>query len=77
MTNSTTKKKVSAKDLLLRMGAALALVLMFIIFAIVMPNKFLRVSNLMNILKQASINCMIAAGMLLCLITRGIDLSVG
>ncbi len=77
MTNSTTKKKVSAKDLLLRMGAALALVLMFIIFAIVMPNKFLRVSNLMNILKQASINCMIAAGMLLCLITGGIDLSVG
>ena len=31
----------------------------------------------MNILKQASINCLIAAGMLCALITAGIDLSVG
>ena len=50
---------------------------MFAVFTIVMPGKFLRVGNLMNVLKQASINCMIGAGMLLCLITAGIDLSVG
>ncbi len=31
----------------------------------------------MNILKQTSINCIIASGMLLALITAGIDLSVG
>jgi ribose transport system permease protein len=31
----------------------------------------------MNILKQASINCFISAGMLIVLITAGIDLSVG
>ena len=72
-----TKKKTGVKDLLMRLGPALALILMFIVFSFVMPNKFLRVGNLMNVLKQASINCMIGAGMLLCLITAGIDLSVG
>ena len=71
------KKKTGVKDLLMRLGPALALILMFIVFAIVMPEKFLRIGNLMNVLKQASINCMIGAGMLLCLITAGIDLSVG
>ncbi|MBQ9952119.1 MAG: ABC transporter permease [Clostridia bacterium] len=76
MTNAP-KKKTGLKDLLMRLGPALALILMFIVFAIVMPGKFLRVGNLMNVLKQASINCMIGAGMLLCLITAGIDLSVG
>ena len=71
------KKKTGVKDILMRLGPALALILMFIVFAIVMPDKFLRIGNLMNVLKQASINCMIGAGMLLCLITAGIDLSVG
>lgn len=71
------KKKTGIKDLLMRLGPALALILMFIVFAIAMPDKFLRIGNLMNVLKQASINCMIGAGMLLCLITAGIDLSVG
>lgn len=76
MTNAP-KKKTGIKDALMRLGPALALILMFIVFAIVMPGKFLRIGNLMNVLKQASINCMIGAGMLLCLITAGIDLSVG
>jgi len=77
MMNAQAKKKTGIKDLLMRLGPALALILMFIVFAIWMPDKFLRVPNLMNVLKQASINCMIGAGMLLCLITAGIDLSVG
>ena len=42
-----------------------------------MPDKFPRIGNIMNILKQASINCLIASGMLCALITAGIDLSVG
>ena len=42
-----------------------------------MPDKFMKVGNFMNILKQASINCLIASGMLCALITAGIDLSVG
>ena len=77
MTNAQQKKKTGPKDVLMRLGPALALILMFAVFSIVMSEKFLRISNLMNVLKQASINCMIGAGMLLCLITAGIDLSVG
>ncbi len=77
MTNAQPKKKTGLRDILMRLGPALALILMFAVFTIVMPGKFLRVGNLMNVLKQASINCMIGAGMLLCLITAGIDLSVG
>ena len=75
MTNAQPKKKTGLRDILMRLGPALALILMFAVFTIVMPGKFLRVGNLMNVLKQASINCMIGAGMLLCLITAGIDLS--
>ncbi|CAN4018783.1 DUF3098 domain-containing protein, partial [Dysosmobacter welbionis] len=46
-------------------------------FCVMMPDKFPRISNIMNIFKQASINCLIASGMLCALITAGIDLSVG
>ena len=34
-----------------------------------MPDKFMKFGNFMNILKQASINCLIASGMLCALIT--------
>ena len=55
----------------------MALAILVLIFCIMMPDKFMKVSNFMNILKQASINCLIASGMLCALITAGIDLSVG
>ena len=70
-------KKNSGKELLQKLGTLLALVILIIIFWVMMPDKFPRLSNIMNILKQASINCLIAAGMLCALITAGIDLSVG
>lgn len=73
----TKKKKMSLVDFLMKLGPLFALILLFAIFALDMPDKFLRIGNLMNILKQTSINCMIAAGMLVVLITAGIDLSVG
>ena len=71
------KKNNSAKELLQKLGTLLALIILIAIFWIAMPDKFPRVSNIMNILKQASINCLIASGMLCALITAGIDLSVG
>ena len=73
----TMKKKTSVKDLLQKLGTLMALAILFLIFCAVLPNKFPKVGNLMNILKQASINCLIASGMLCALITAGIDLSVG
>ncbi len=71
------KKNNSAKELLQKLGTLLALIILVAIFSIVLPGKFLRIGNIMNILKQASINCLIASGMLCALITAGIDLSVG
>ena len=71
------KKNSSAKELLQKLGTLLALVILIAVFCITMPDKFPKIGNVMNILKQASINCLIASGMLICLITGGIDLSVG
>ncbi len=74
---NNTKKKSSVGDLLMKLGPLLVLALLFIIFTIALPGRFLKVANLMNVLKQTSVNCLIASGMLLALITAGIDLSVG
>ena len=70
-------KKNSAKELLQKVGTLAALIILCAIFCITMPDKFPKITNIMNILKQASINCLIASGMLCALITAGIDLSVG
>lgn len=74
---SKEKKKTSIGDVLMKLGPLMVLAIMFAVFAILKGENFLRMSNLMNILKQTSINCLIGAGMLLALITAGIDLSVG
>ena len=73
----TNKKKTGIGDILMKLGPLMVLAILFVVFAITLSDKFLRVSNLMNILKQTSINCLIGSGMLLALITAGIDLSVG
>ena len=71
------KKKTSVKDIMQKLGTAMALAILCLIFSIALPSKFPTVDNIMNILRQASINCLIASGMLCALITAGIDLSVG
>nr|WP_326127429.1 ABC transporter permease [uncultured Oscillibacter sp.] len=70
-------KKSTVKEFLEKLGTVLALLILIVVFCIAMPDKFPRIGNVMNILKQASINCLIASGMLCALITAGIDLSVG
>ena len=57
-------------------GTAGALLILCIIIAVLSPN-FLKYDNLMAVLKQTSFNALLAIGMLLALITAGIDLSVG
>ncbi len=59
-----------------QMGTLMALVVMCLILALANKN-FYSASNLMSILKQTTFNAFVAIGMLLCLITAGIDLSVG
>ena len=74
-TMKSDQKKTLA-NVLSKMGTLLALTILLIFFGLA-SNSFLTIGNLMILLKQASINCLIASGMLICLITGGIDLSVG
>lgn len=67
-----TKKKSGSFQL----GTLLALLIMCVLLAILNKN-FYNPSNIMGILKQTAFNAFLATGMLLCLITAGIDLSVG
>lgn len=68
-----TKKKSGSG---FQLGTILALVIMCLFLAISNKN-FYSYSNVMGILKQTAFNAFLAVGMLLCLITAGIDLSVG
>lgn len=59
-----------------RMGPAIAVVLLAIVLSI-LSGRFLTVTNILNVLRQVSINAIIASGMTLVILTGGIDLSVG
>ncbi len=71
-----TKSKKSYKDILSKLGSLLALFILCVVLTIATPS-FLTINNFMNILRQTAINGLISAGMLVALITAGIDLSVG
>lgn len=59
-----------------KLGIVASLLVLMLVFTI-MTNKFLSVSNFLNILQQAAINLCVAVGMTFVIITGGIDLSVG
>lgn len=63
-------------NVLQRMGSLLGLLLICIILTFLSDN-FLTVNNLLNVLRQVSINALIALGMTYVILTGGIDLSVG
>lgn len=66
----------AVKKVLGKLGPFMALIVLFIFLSIA-SDSFLTVNNMMNILKQTAVNGLISAGMLIVLITAGIDLSVG
>lgn len=68
--------KSSYSKQLQKLGALLGLVLLIIILAIVSPS-FFTLNNIFNVLRQVSINALIAFGMTFVILTGGIDLSVG
>lgn len=69
-------KRRGARDLIQVAGILPILVIIGILFALITPN-FLTVGNLVNIVRQASINIVLATGMTFVILTGGIDLSVG
>lgn len=64
------------KNKISQLGPLLALIVLVILVTILSPS-FFSVSNLTNLLRQVSINGLIAFGMTFVIITGGIDLSVG
>ncbi len=57
-------------------GLLLSLLLLCVLLTL-STDRFLTTSNLLNVLRQAAINGVIAMGMMMVILTRGIDLSVG
>lgn len=76
--NDVAKKgeKFSAQKFIAKLGPVLAL-LVLVVAVSVMNMSFLAPSNLLNLLRQVSINALIAFGMTFVILTGGIDLSVG
>lgn len=63
-------------NILQKMGPLLGLILILFVISILSPN-FMDADNLLNILRQVSVNALIAFGMTFVILTGGIDLSVG
>ncbi|MFC3884588.1 ABC transporter permease [Bacillus songklensis] len=74
--SKAAKEGKSTRYYLEKFGALIGLVLLSVILT-VLSDKFLTVNNVMNIARQSSINAILALGMLLPILTAGIDLSVG
>ncbi|MBN3924448.1 ribose ABC transporter permease [Nostoc sp. NMS4] len=74
--NPAVRNRKSISTLLEVAGILPILVIICILFAFLSPN-FLTGGNIVNILRQASINIVLATGMTFVILTGGIDLSVG
>lgn len=68
--------KTNNQSIIQKIAPFIGLILIMVIITILNPD-FLSVSNLMNVLRQVSINALIAFGMTFVILTGGIDLSVG
>ncbi|AQU80474.1 ribose ABC transporter permease [Planococcus faecalis] len=68
--------KTNNQSIIQKVAPFIGLILIMVIITILNPD-FLSVSNLMNVLRQVSINALIAFGMTFVILTGGIDLSVG
>lgn len=69
-------KKLFSKEWLIEQKSLIALLFLIVVVSFLNPN-FFTVDNILNILRQTSINAIIAVGMTLVILTAGIDLSVG
>lgn len=74
--NRTADHKSRIAGFLSDYGIIVAFLVLCVILSVVSP-YFLGVNNLLNVLRQVSINGVLAIGMTFVILTRGIDLSVG
>ncbi|NTA83795.1 ABC transporter permease [Agrobacterium tumefaciens] len=66
----------STATIIARYGIVISFVLLFVVLSVASPN-FLSTNNLINVLRQVSINGVLAVGMTFVILTAGIDLSIG
>src|SRR3990172_3414250 len=69
-------RKFDRRTFLQRFGLLFSFSLLFLILSL-LSDRFLSSSNLINVLRQASINGIVSVGMTFVILTGGIDLSVG
>ncbi|MFP4374829.1 MAG: ABC transporter permease [Spirochaetaceae bacterium] len=70
------ERAVDIRSVLHRFGLLFAVILLVVVLSS-LSEQFLTVQNILNLLLQATVNAIIAAGMTLVILTAGIDLSVG
>ncbi|MEZ9035903.1 ribose ABC transporter permease [Vibrio cyclitrophicus] len=75
-TEAPKKKPLISKEWLIDQKSLIALIFLIVVVSFLNPN-FFTVDNILNILRQTSVNAIIAVGMTLVILTAGIDLSVG
>ncbi|MFA0048480.1 ribose ABC transporter permease [Vibrio sp. 10N.261.51.F11] len=75
-TEAPKKKPLISKEWLIDQKSLIALLFLIVVVSFLNPN-FFTVDNILNILRQTSVNAIIAVGMTLVILTAGIDLSVG
>jgi ribose/xylose/arabinose/galactoside ABC-type transport system permease subunit len=74
---TSAKKRTKQWNSLRELGILLAFIVVLVTLMILSPTAFARPANLLNIVKQASINGILATGMMFVIVSGGIDLSVG
>ncbi|HCM25191.1 MAG TPA: ribose ABC transporter permease [Treponema sp.] len=75
-TKNKLERRATARKIMRDLGILPVLVVIILLFTLLTPN-FMSTNNIVNILRQASINIVLAVGMTLVILTGGIDLSVG
>ena len=73
---AAAKRKEFTRSMIELAGMLPVLIVICILFAVLTPN-FLNQNNIVNVVRQASINIVLAAGMTFVILTGGIDLAVG
>ncbi|AIW40234.1 ABC transporter permease subunit [Paenibacillus polymyxa] len=76
MNESKSSKGFQMSQITQKLGPLLGLIILVIIVSVLNPS-FLEPLNILNLLRQVSINALIAFGMTFVILTGGIDLSVG
>ncbi len=70
------RREWSVAELVSRYGIVISFLVLFLILSF-LSNNFLTSNNIVNVLRQVSINGVLAVGMTFVILTAGIDLSIG